>query len=37
MNIQLTYVKNDDDETTTMKGGYEKYANHFRIKGLYEL
>lgn len=26
--------KPDDDETRTMKSGYEKYANHFGIKGL---
>lgn len=43
ISTQLTFVKgkekksDDDDETRTMKSGYEKYANHFGIRGLYEL
>lgn len=46
INIQLTFESSlgeskkksdDDDETRTMKSGDEKYANHFGIKGLYEL
>jgi hypothetical protein len=36
---QLTFFseRENDDETRTMKSGYEKYANHFGIKGVYEL
>lgn len=43
MNKQLTSMQSDDDddETRTMKSGYEKYANHSGIGGegkkLYEL
>jgi hypothetical protein len=33
MSKQLTFLWKSDDDETTMKSGYEKYANHLGIKG----